>query len=201
MSPLDAKRSAENCFVAFGRKFYIVSRIGKSPITVPEKVEVSVSGGIVSVSGPNGSLSKKFEDVVKIEVTDAEVVVSPKNETRHARAMHGTVRSIIANMVQGVTVGYSKDLEIKGVGFKAIMKGNVLDMDLGYSHPIEFPIPEGIQVTVADNVKLKVEGADKHLVGEVAAKIKRFYPVEPYKGKGVRIIGEYVRRKEGKKTA
>ena len=104
-------------------------------------------------------------------------------------------------MVQGVVEGFSKNLEINGVGFKAIMKGNVLDMDLGYSHPIEYPIPEGIQVTVADNVKIKVEGVDKQLVGEVAAKIKRFYPVEPYKGKGVRIIGEYVRRKEGKKTA
>ena len=178
-----------------------MSRIGKVPVAIPEKVTVSVSEGIVSVEGPKGNLSKQFDASVKIEVVDSAVIVEPKNETRHARAMHGTVRSIVANMVQGVLEGFSKNLVINGVGFKAIMKGNVLDMDLGYSHPIEYPIPEGIQVTIADNVKLKVEGPDKHLVGEVAAKIKRFYPVEPYKGKGVRIIGEYVRRKEGKKTA
>ena len=178
-----------------------MSRIGKSPIPFPEEVVVSVSDEGVSVSGPKGNISKSFEASVGIEVTDSQVVVSPKSDSRHARAMHGTVRSIVANMVQGVAEGFSKKLEINGVGFKAIMKGNVLDMDLGYSHPIEYPIPEGIQVTVADNVKLTVEGADKQLVGEVAAKIKRFYPVEPYKGKGVRIIGEYVRRKEGKKTA
>jgi len=178
-----------------------VSRIGKSPVLIPEKVEVSVSDDGISVSGPGGNLSKRFDASVSIEVTDSQVVVSPKDESRHARAMHGTARAIVANMVQGVAEGFSKNLEINGVGFKAIMKGNVLDMDLGYSHPIEYPIPEGIQVTVVDNVKIKVEGADKQLVGEVAAKIKRYYPVEPYKGKGVRIIGEYVRRKEGKKTA
>ncbi|MBO94354.1 MAG: 50S ribosomal protein L6 [Opitutales bacterium] len=178
-----------------------MSRIGKSPIPIPENVEVSVSDVQVSVSGPKGNLSKCFESSVSIEVSDSQVVVSPKSDSRHARAMHGTVRSIVANMVLGVVEGFSKKLEINGVGFKAIMKGDVLDMDLGYSHPIEYPIPEGIQVTIADNVKLTVEGADKQLVGEVAAKIKRFYPVEPYKGKGIRIIGEYVRRKEGKKTA
>ncbi len=178
-----------------------MSRIGKSPVLIPEKVEVSVSDDGISVSGPGGNLSKRFDASVSIEVTDSQVVVSPKDESRHARAMHGTARAIVANMVQGVAEGFSKNLEINGVGFKAIMKGNVLDMDLGYSHPIEYPIPEGIQVTVVDNVKIKVEGADKQLVGEVAAKIKRYYPVEPYKGKGVRIIGEYVRRKEGKKTA
>ncbi len=178
-----------------------MSRIGKSPIPIPEKVEVSVSEGLVLVSGPKGKLSQHFDVSVTIEVSDSEVIVSPNGESRQARAMHGTTRSIIANMVQGVTEGFSKDLEINGVGFKAIMKGNVLDLDLGYSHPIEYSIPEGIQVTVAENVKIKVEGVDKQLVGEVAAKIKRYYPVEPYKGKGVRIIGEYVRRKEGKKTA
>ena len=200
MSPPDVKRSEANCFAAFGRRF-VVSRIGKLPISIPDKVGVTFSDGTVSVSGPKGNLEKQFESSVKIEVTDSAVTVSAIGESRHARAMHGTVRSIVANMVQGVSEGYSKNLEINGVGFRAVMKGNVLDMDLGYSHPIEFQIPEGIQVTVAENVKLKVEGADKQLVGEVAAKIKRFYPVEPYKGKGIRIIGEFVRRKEGKKTA
>ena len=178
-----------------------MSRIGKAPVPIPEKVEISVSEGVVLVSGPKGKLSQQFDDSVTVQVADSEVLVSPNGESRQARAMHGTTRAIVANMVQGVTEGFSKDLEINGVGFKAIMKGTVLDLDRGYSHPIEYSIPEGIQVTVAENVKIKVEGADKQLVGEVAAKIKRFYPVEPYKGKGVRIIGEYVRRKEGKKTA
>ncbi|MFP6901023.1 MAG: 50S ribosomal protein L6 [Opitutales bacterium] len=178
-----------------------MSRIGKLPVPIPEKVEVSVSEGIVLVSGPKGKLSQHFDALVTVKVTDSEVIVSPNDESRQGCAMHGTTRSIVANMVQGVTVGFSKDLEINGVGFKAILKGNRLDLDLGYSHPLEFSVPEGIQVTVSENVKIKVEGADKQLVGEVAAKIKRFYPVEPYKGKGVRIIGEYVRRKEGKKTA
>ena len=176
-----------------------MSRIGKSPVPIPEKVEVSVSTGVVSVSGPKGKLSQHFDNSVTVEVTDSEVVVSPNGESRQARAMHGTTRAIVANMVQGVTEGFSKDLEINGVGFKAIMKGTVLDLDLGYSHPIEYSVPEGIQVTVAENVKIKVEGADKQLVGEVAAKIKRYYPVEPYKGKGIKERGQYVLRKEGKK--
>lgn len=178
-----------------------MSRIGKLPILIPEKVEVAVSDGSISVSGPKGNLAQCFDDSIQVEVVDSQAIVSPKDGSRHSSAMHGTVRSIVANMVQGVTEGYSKDLAIKGVGFKAILKGQILDMDLGYSHPIEFLIPDGIQVTVTNNVNIKVEGADKQLVGEVAAKIKRFYPVEPYKGKGVSIIGEYIRRKEGKKTA
>ena len=153
-----------------------MSRIGKLPITIPEKVAVTFSDGTVSVAGPKGNLEKHFESSVNIVVTDSEITVSPTGDSRHAKAMHGTVRSIVANMVQGVSEGYSKNLEVNGVGFRAVMKGTVLDMDLGYSHPIEFQIPEGIQVTIADNVKLKVEGPDKHLVGEVAAKIKRFYP-------------------------
>ena len=182
-------------------KGFVVSRIGKLPIAIPEKVAATFSDGTVSVSGPKGNLEKYFERSVKIEVSDSEITVAPADESRHAKAMHGTVRSIVANMVQGVSEGYSKNLEINGVGFRAVMKGTILDMDLGYSHPIEFQVPEGIQVTITENVKILVEGADKQLVGEVAAKIKRFYPVEPYKGKGIRIIGEFVRRKEGKKTA
>ena len=178
-----------------------MSRIGKAPVPIPDKVEVTVTGDCIAVAGPKGVISKNFDNSVSIEVVDSQVIASPTNDSRHSNAMHGTVRSIIANMVHGVTEGFSKDLLIKGVGFKAILNGSVLDLDLGYSHPIKFSIPEGIKVTIAENVKIKVEGADKQMVGEVAAKIKRFYPVEPYKGKGVRIIGEYVRRKEGKKTA
>jgi large subunit ribosomal protein L6 len=178
-----------------------VSRIGKLPVPIPEKVEVSDAAKMISVSGPKGILSKRFDESISVEIKDSEIVVTPANDSRHAQAMHGTARSILANMVQGVTDGFSKELEIQGVGFKAIMKGNVLDLDLGYSHPIEYQIPEGIQISVTENTKIKVDGADKQLVGEVAAKIKQYYPVEPYKGKGIRIIGEFVRRKEGKKTA
>lgn len=178
-----------------------MSRIGKLPVPIPEKVEVSDAAKMISVSGPKGNLSKRFDESISVEIKDSEIVVTPANDSRHAQAMHGTARSILANMVQGVTDGFSKELEIQGVGFKAIMKGNVLDLDLGYSHPIEYQIPEGIQISVTENTKIKVDGADKQLVGEVAAKIKQYYPVEPYKGKGIRIIGEFVRRKEGKKTA
>jgi large subunit ribosomal protein L6 len=127
--------------------------------------------------------------------------VTPLAERRFANAMYGTARSIINGMIKGVTTGFAKDLEIQGVGFKAIAKGKQIEFALGYSHPIFFDIPEGIKVTIADNTKLKVEGADKQLVGAVTAEIRSFYPPEPYKGKGVRIVGERVRRKEGKTVA
>ena len=176
-----------------------MSRIGKLPVSIPEKVEVSDADAMISVSGPKGNLSKRFDDSISVSIKDSEIVVIPANDSRHAQAMHGTARSILANMVQGVTDGFSKELEIKGVGFKAILKGNILDLDLGYSHQIEYQIPEGIQITVTENTKIKVEGADKQLVGEVAATIKRYYPVEPYKGKGIKERGQYIIRKEGKK--
>ena len=142
------------------------------------------------------------ESVVNIAVADKKVVVSPSADTsRFAKAMYGTVRSVIAGMVKGVSVGYSKDLEIQGVGFKANLKGKQLDLALGYSHPILMDIPDGIKITVVEGTKLKVEGADKQLVGAVTAEIRSYYPPEPYKGKGVRIVGERVRRKEGKTVA
>lgn len=178
-----------------------MSRIGKLPVSVPDKVKVSVQNNAVTVEGPKGKLEKSFNPVVEIVFENSEIRVSPSNQSRIAQAMYGTTRSILQNMVTGVTEGYSKDLLIEGVGFKAAVKGNILDLALGYSHPINMPIPEGVTVTVSENTKIKVEGADKQMVGEVAARIKRYYPVEPYKGKGVRIVGEFVRRKEGKKTA
>jgi large subunit ribosomal protein L6 len=178
-----------------------MSRIGKLPVAVPDKVKVTVNGAEVAVEGPKGKLSKTFDSAVSIKVEDGNVVVAPKNETRHANAMYGTARSIINGMVAGVQQPYSKKLEIEGVGFKATLKGQDLDLALGYSHPILYKIPAGITVTVDGGTKLTVEGCDKHMVGQVAADIKGFKPVEPYKGKGVRIVGEYVRRKEGKKTA
>lgn len=175
-----------------------MSRIGKNPISLPEKVQVTVDQSTIKVEGPKGSLSKTFDPSISFELEDATLRVVPLSASRFANAMQGTARSIVAGMVEGVVNGYSKSLEIHGVGFRATLKGKVLDLALGYSHPINYEIPEGIVVTVTDNTKLKVEGIDKQLVGAVAADIKRFYPPEPYKGKGVRIVGERVLRKEGK---
>lgn len=178
-----------------------MSRIGKLPISIPSQVKVSVDGQVVTVEGPKGKLSRDFDKAVRFNVDGAELRVEPATDSRHSRSMYGTSRSILQNMVDGVVNGFSKSLEIHGVGFRATLKGDILDLALGYSHPIHYPIPAGITVTITDNTKLKVEGADKQVVGQVAADIKHYYPVEPYKGKGVRIVGEFVRRKEGKKTA
>lgn len=179
-----------------------MSRIGKQPVIIPDKVKVTVNGDTVLVEGPKGKVSKLFAPVVKVTVVDKKVTVTPtEDQSRFAKAMYGTVRSVIAGMVKGVSEGYVKELEIQGVGFKANLKGSTLDLALGYSHPILMEIPEGIKVTVTDQTKLKVEGADKQLVGAVTAEIRGYYPPEPYKGKGVRIVGERVRRKEGKTVA
>lgn len=181
-----------------------MSRIGKQPVSIPDKVKVEVKDHTVSVEGPKGKVSKTFADVVAITIADKKVTVKPVEDSRFARAMFGTARSVIAGMIKGVSVGYMKELEIQGVGFKAVLKGKQLDLALGYSHPILYTIPEGIKVTVTDQTKLKVEGVDKQLVGEVTANIRSYYPPEPYKGKGVRIVGEHaerVRRKEGKTVA
>tara|TARA_B110000305_G_C19393720_1_gene616293 strand:- start:1047 stop:1583 length:537 start_codon:yes stop_codon:yes gene_type:complete len=178
-----------------------MSRIGKLPIGVPDKVDVKIDGGNVNIKGPLGEIDKAFDHNVVLTLKDGVIGVEPANSSKLARAMHGTARSIINSMVIGVSKGYSKELIINGVGFKAAVKGDVIDLALGYSHPIEHKIPAGIKVTVTENTNVKVEGVDKHLVGQVAASIKSYYPVEPYKGKGVRIVGEFVRRKEGKKTA
>jgi len=178
-----------------------MSRIGKLPVSIPDKVTVAIDNQTVSVEGPKGKLDKKFDRSTKIEIVDNEVRVSPADKSRHAKAMYGTVRSIINNMVIGVTDGYKKEIVLKGVGFRAVLSGNVLDLALGYSHPCLLTIPESIKVSIAENTKLTIEGVDKHLVGEITAKIFNFYPAEPYKGKGVHIVGKYVRRKEGKKSA
>ena len=178
-----------------------MSRIGKLPVIIPAKVKVDVKDTTVSVDGPKGKVSRTFAPVVSIAVADSKVTVKPNDESRFSRAMFGTARSVIAGMVKGASEGFVKDLEIQGVGFKAALKGKQLDLALGYSHPILFDIPEGIKITVTDGTKVKVEGADKQLVGMVTSQIRSFYPPEPYKGKGVRIVGERVRRKEGKTVA
>ncbi|MDX2110890.1 MAG: 50S ribosomal protein L6 [Verrucomicrobiota bacterium] len=181
-----------------------MSRVGKVPVIIPPKVKAVVNDQKVMVEGPKGKVEKTFNQVVKISIDGNTIIVKPNDDSRIGRAMYGTARSIIAGMVKGVTDGFIKNLEIQGVGFKATLKGKVLDLALGYSHPILMQIPTGINVTVTENAAknpiIKVEGVDKQMVGQVAAKIKSYYPVEPYKGKGVRIEGEHVRRKEGKKA-
>lgn len=178
-----------------------MSRIGKIPVVIPSGVDVTIDGQSVRVKGPKGDITQEFSPLAQITKSEDTVVIKPTDSSRSAQANYGTVRSIIANMVQGVNKPYSKNLLIEGVGFRATVKGPKIDLELGYSHPILHDIPEGVTVTVSDNVKILVEGADKQKVGQVAAEIKSYYPVEPYKGKGVRILGEYVRRKEGKKSA
>jgi large subunit ribosomal protein L6 len=176
-----------------------MSRIGKKPITLPDKVKLSVSGaGAVHVEGPKGKLDWTLPPAIKARVEGATVTFDRANETRQVRALHGLSRSLVSNMVSGVSTGFVKDLEIQGVGFKAAVQGDKLNLSLGFSHAILFPIPAGIKITVAENTKIKIEGADKQVVGQVAADIRAYYPPEPYKGKGVRYAGEQVRRKEGK---
>ena len=178
-----------------------MSRIGKLPIPVLEKENVTIDGQTVRAEGPKGKLEKTFDGSINLELADGEIRVTPADSSRHARAMFGTARSIINNMVMGVVDGYEKKLEIKGVGFRAALEGDLLDLALGYSHPVKVKIPEGITVTVTENTKISVSGADKQIVGEIAATIYSYFPAEPYKGKGVHIVGQYVRRKEGKKSA
>jgi len=176
-----------------------MSRIGYKSIPLPDKVKLNVTGeGSVHVEGPKGELSWMLPGEIKCKVEGRSVSFARGNESRRVRALHGLSRALVNNMVTGVSAGFSKDLEIQGVGFKAAVQGKALKLNLGFSHDINFPIPEGIKVTVADNTKIKIEGIDKRLVGQVAAEIRGFYPPEPYKGKGVRYSGEQVKRKEGK---
>ncbi len=180
-----------------------MSRIGKLPVAIPSgvKIDVQVDAkkiATVKVEGPKGKLEKTFNPAVKVVVEDGQVKVSPTDSSRFANAMYGTARSIISNMVQGVVEGFSKELEISGVGFQANLKGKVLNLKLGFSHDINYDVPEGVTIAVDGGTKLKVSGIDKHMVGQAAASIKKFAPIEPYKGKGVRIVGDHVIRKEGK---
>ena len=176
-----------------------MSRIGKKVIELPAKVKLSISGeGAVSAEGPKGKLAWTLPKNIKGRVEGNTVHIERTSEDRKVRALHGLSRALVNNIVTGVATGFVKDLEIQGVGFKANLKGKQLDLALGYSHPIVMDIPEGIKITVVDQTKVKVEGADKQLVGAVTAEIRSYYPPEPYKGKGVRYLGEYVQRKAGK---
>jgi len=176
-----------------------MSRIGNKPVDIPEKVKVNVGNdGAVSVEGPKGKLSWQLPRDISAKIDNGKVSLARGAETRSARALHGLSRALVHNMVQGVSEGFSKQLEIEGVGFKAAVQGQNLNLSLGFSHPVLFPIPNEIKITVTDNTKLTIQGIDKKLVGQVAADIRRHYPPEPYKGKGVRYAGEQIRRKEGK---
>ncbi len=175
-----------------------MSRVGLKPISLPAKVAIKMDGRTVIVEGPKGKLDFPLPDGISLTAENDTVVVSRASELRQHKALHGTARSLVQNMILGVSTGFVKDLEILGVGLRAAVKGSDLDLSLGRSHPLLHPIPAGLSVTVVENTKIKVEGIDKQLVGQFAAEVRGFYPPEPYKGKGVRYAGEKVRRKEGK---
>jgi len=175
-----------------------MSRIGKQPVVIPAQVKVKVNGRKVSVEGPKGKLDLDLPPRTVAKIEGTSVLVSRQGEDANARALHGLSRALINNMVKGVSDGFSKKLEITGVGFKAAVAGKVVTMNLGYSHPIHYDIPDQIKVVVEENTKITIEGPDKQLVGKVAAELRGFYPPEPYKGKGVKYSDEHVERKEGK---
>ncbi|MDD2735776.1 MAG: 50S ribosomal protein L6 [Desulfuromonadaceae bacterium] len=175
-----------------------MSRIGKLPIEIPKSVKISFNDSVLSVQGPNGSLTRQIMSVVSLDIRETSIEVSRCDDSTAARAAHGLTRTLVNNMVVGVTKGFQRDLEINGVGYRAEVKGNELVLALGYSHPVNFPIPEGISVDVEKMTKLSVKGFDKELVGQTAAKIRSFRRPEPYKGKGIKYADETILRKAGK---
>ena len=175
-----------------------MSRIGKKPVIVPANIKVSLSEALVSIEGPKGKLDYALPEGIKVSLKDNVLIVERSSEEKKHVSLHGLVRSLLVNMIKGVSEGYEKALEIKGVGFKAQINGNVLEIALGFSHPVKYSIPEEVTVQAAKPTQLKVSGIDKVKVGEVAAEIRSFFKAEPYTGKGIRYVGEYVRRKAGK---
>ena len=180
-----------------------MSRIGKKAVGIPSGVTVEVKGGQILVSGAKGKLTLDLQPGIAVEVRDGSAYVSRTGDLAQDRARHGLIRSLLANMVKGVAEGYEKQLEIIGVGYKAQPKGKMLALQLGFSHPVDFPLPEGIEVAQDEKNKalITIKGIDKQLVGQVAANIRSYRPPEPYKGKGIRYVGEHVRRKPGKAAA
>jgi large subunit ribosomal protein L6 len=176
-----------------------MSRIGKQPVPVPAGVTVSIDGLTVKVKGPKGELQTVLVDLVDVAMADGEVKVAPREDSNPARAAWGLSRTLIANMVTGVTTGFTKSLEITGVGYRAAVQGKALQLNLGYSHDVSYPIPEGISITTPRPTAIEVSGIDKQQVGQVAAEIRAWRKPEPYKGKGVRYAGEQIYRKQGKK--
>ena len=178
-----------------------MSRIGNRKIVIPAGVTVTNEGNLVKVSGPKGNMEMEVKHPISIEINGEEITVKKEEDTKIANMLHGTVNSNLTNLIKGVKVGYAKELEIIGVGYKFNLKGNVLVINAGYSHPVEIKIPEGIKVEAASNTEITIKGCDKVLVGEFAANVRKVRSPEPYKGKGIRYKDEHVRRKEGKKAA
>ncbi|MCK4641121.1 MAG: 50S ribosomal protein L6 [Candidatus Marinimicrobia bacterium] len=177
-----------------------MSRVGKNPIPIPENVEVTIKGNVIDIKGSKGKLSWEFTPEIGVVQQEKEIVVTRQSDNKTHRALHGLTRALIANMIEGVTNGFQKTLEITGVGYSAEMKGNSLWLKVGYSHPVLIAPPEGIILTVPKNLTVTVSGINKQQVGQMAAKIRAVAPPEPYKGKGIRYQGEYIRRKAGKKV-
>ena len=175
-----------------------MSRIGNKPVQIPAGVEVTVNGNTCIVKGPKGTLEQDFHEEISVEVVENQVIVTRANDERTARAQHGLTRALIQNMVTGVSEGFTKSLELAGVGYRVQLKGTALDFSLGYSHPVVMEQPEGITFEVPDNTHINVKGIDKQQVGQVAAEIRAKRPPEPYKGKGIHYVGEHIRRKLGK---
>jgi len=178
-----------------------VSRVGKVPIPIPQDVKVKLTDSILEVTGPKGHLTHRIPPEIQISIEPEQIVVTRPNDHRTSRSLHGLTRVLIAHMVTGVTRGFEKKLEIQGIGYRADLQGNTLRFTLGFSHPVLFPVPEGIKVEVERQTTITVTGIDKQLVGSVAANIRSLRPPDPYKGKGIRYAGEYVRLKVGKAKA
>jgi len=176
-----------------------MSRVGSSAITIPADVTLSQEGGIVVVKGKNGELSAPLHSDVELKVAENLATLSPRRNTREAKALWGTMRASVSNMVVGVSEGFTRKLEINGVGYRAAMQGNKLVLNLGYSHPVEMDVPQGLSVNVENNTSVTITGADKQLLGQFAAEVRAKRPPEPFKGKGVKYADEYIVRKEGKK--
>jgi large subunit ribosomal protein L6 len=176
-----------------------MSRIGKKPVPLPQGVSATVSGQTVEVKGPKGTRSFTATDAVDVSLEEGVIKVAPRGNSKLSRQQWGMSRSMVANLVQGVTTGFRKELEIQGVGYRAQMQGNALKLALGYSHDVEFPVPQGVTITCPKQTEIIVEGIDQQLVGQVAANIREWRGPEPYKGKGIRYKGEFIFRKEGKK--
>lgn len=177
-----------------------MSRIGKSPVKIPAGVKVTIAGNTLKVEGPKGKLEDVFNENLTLEQVDDTIVITRPNEEKFIRSIHGTTRALINNMVIGVSEGFKKELEIIGVGYRAEQKGKDLNLLLGFSHPVLYKAPEGIELKAETQTKVVISGYDKQVVGQVASEIRKYRKPEPYKGKGIRYVGEYVRRKQGKKT-
>jgi len=175
-----------------------MSRIGKAPVEIPSGVEVAIDGPNVTVKGSKGELSREFTDRVAFELDNGQVTVTRQDDTRESRALHGLSRALLANMVEGVSQGFTKELEIQGVGYRAALKGKAVELQVGFSHMVLVEAPDGVTFEVPEPTKIVVSGIDKEQVGQQAANIRKVRPPEPYKGKGIRYAGEYVRRKAGK---